>query len=66
MSKDEVRLIRVSAIEEFPAIKSAVNEGIESGLHFLYKENPDPTYVEAQEYVIRYIKDALDRLKERK
>ncbi len=62
----EVRRIRVSPIEEFPAIKKAVNDGIESGLHRLHTETQDPTYLEAQECVIAYIKAELDKLKERK
>lgn len=63
--KDDVRLMRVTAIEEFPAIKKAVNDGIESGLHSLYMQTPDPTYEEAQEFVINHIKARLDGLKER-
>ena len=49
-------------IEEFPAIKNAVNDGIVTGLHRLHTENPDPTYLEAQEYVIGIIKSYLDVL----
>ena len=49
-------------IEEFPAIKNAVNDGIVTGLHRLHTENPDPTYLEAQEYVIGAIKSYLDVL----
>jgi hypothetical protein len=58
----EVRRMRISAIEEFPAIKAAVNDGIETGLHRLHTETTDPTYLEAQEYVIGHIKASLDRL----
>lgn len=65
MRSTEVRPMRVTEVDEFPAIKSAVNHGISEGLHRLYTENPDPTYAEAQEYVLRYIKAALDRLVER-
>lgn len=49
-------------IEEFPAIKKAVNDGIASGLHRLHTETDDPTYLEAQEYVIGAIKARLDAL----
>lgn len=65
MSDPEVRLMRITEVDEFPAIKSAVNHGIAQGLHRLYAENSDPTYAEAQEYVLRYIKAALDKLVER-
>ncbi len=52
-------------IEEFPAIKKAVNDGIASGLHRLHTETDDPTYLEAQEYVIGAIKARLDALMEK-
>ena len=52
-------------IEEFPAIKKAVNDGIASGLHRLHAETDDPTYLEAQEYVIGAIKARLDALVEK-
>lgn len=58
----EVRLMRVTEVEEFPAIKKAVNDGIAEGLHRLYAETSEPTYLEAQEYVIRHIKSRLDAL----
>lgn len=58
----EVRRMRISEIDEFPAIKAAVNSGIAAGLHKLHTKNDDPTYREAQEYVVRYIKAALDEL----
>lgn len=62
----EVRLMRKTAIDEFPAIKNAVNDGIESGLHALYMQTPDPTYIEAQEFVINHIKARLEELKDKK
>jgi len=52
-------------MEEFPAIKKAVNDGIASGLHRLHTETDDPTYLEAQEYVIGEIKARLDALVEK-
>ena len=52
-------------IEEFPAIKNAVNDGIVTGLHRLHAENPDPTYLDAQEHVIGAIKFYLDALVEK-
>ena len=58
----ETRHITVSEIEEFPAIKEAVNKGIASGLHSLYMKTSEPTYEEAQDFVIRHIKAALDQL----
>lgn len=62
MGMSEVRRMRISEIDEFPAIKTAVNNGIAAGLHKLHTETDDPTYQEAQEYVIRHIKAALDSL----
>ena len=61
----EVRRMRISAINEFPAIKKAVNDGIAEGLHRLHTETDDPTYLEAQQYVIRHIKNHLDQLIEK-
>lgn len=58
----EVRRMRISEIDEFPAIKTAVNNGIAAGLHRLHTKTDDPTYQEAQEYVIQHIKAALDSL----
>ena len=58
--KDHIRVMRVTAIDEFPAIKKAVNDGIEAGLHRLHTETNDPTYIEAQDYVLGHIKAALD------
>lgn len=58
----EVRRMRISEIDEFPAIKTAVNNGIAAGLHKLHTQTDDPTYQEAQEFVIRHIKKALDSL----
>ena len=55
----------MNPIEEFPAIKKAVNEGIVTGLHRLNAENPDPTYLDAQEHVIGAIKSYLDALVEK-
>ena len=55
----------MSPIEEFPAIKKAVNDGIASGLHRLHTETNDPTYLEAQEYVANAIKAYLDALVEK-
>jgi hypothetical protein len=52
-------------IEEFPAIKKAVNDGIASGLHRLHTETDDPTYLEAQQYVVGAIKAHLDALVEK-
>ena len=52
-------------MEEFPAIKNAVNDGIVTGLHRLHTENPDPTYLEAQQYVVGAIKAHLDALVEK-
>jgi hypothetical protein len=52
-------------IEEFPAIKKAVNEGIAEGLHRLHTETDDPTYLEAQQYVIGAVKAHLDALVEK-
>lgn len=52
----------MTEIDEFPAIKAAVSKGIAAGLHRLHTETDDPTYQEAQEYVIRHIKAALDSL----
>jgi hypothetical protein len=49
-------------IEEFPAIKKAVNDGIAEGLHRLHTETDDPTYLEAQQYVIGAVKAHLDAL----
>jgi len=43
-------------LEEFPAIKKAVNDAIASGLHRLHTETDDPTYLEAQQYVVGAIK----------
>jgi hypothetical protein len=62
MSDQELRLMRKTEIDEFPAIKTAVNNGIAAGLHSLYMQTNDPTYEEAQEFVIRHIKTALDSL----
>jgi hypothetical protein len=62
----EIRLMRKTAVDEFPAIKNAVNDGIEAGLHSLYMQTSDPTYIEAQEFVINHIKVRLDELKEKK
>lgn len=53
-------------IDMFPAIKEAVCVGIAVGLHKLYTETTEPTYEEAQEYVIGNIKAALDKLKTEK
>ena len=58
----ETRHITVSEIEEFPAIKAAVNTGIAAGLHSLYMQTSEPTYEEAQDFVIKHIKAALDQL----
>jgi hypothetical protein len=55
----------VNPLEEFPAIKKAVNEGIVTGLHRLHAENHDPTYLDAQEHVIGAIKSYLDALVEK-
>jgi len=55
----------VNPLEEFPAIKKAVNDGIVTGLHRLHAENPDPTYLDAQEHVIGAIKSYLDALVEK-
>ena len=55
----------MNPIEEFPAIKKAVNDGIVNGLHRLHTETNDPTYLEAQEYVIGAIKTYLDVLVEK-
>ena len=55
----------MNPIEEFPAIKKAVNDGIVNGLHRLHTETNDPTYLEAQEYVIGAIKTYLDALVEK-
>jgi len=52
-------------IEEFPAIKKAVKDGIASGLHRLHTETDDPTYLEAQQYVVGAIKAHLDALVEK-
>jgi len=52
----------MTEIDKFPAIKAAVSKGIAAGLHRLHTETDDPTYQEAQEYVIRHIKAALDSL----
>jgi hypothetical protein len=59
----DVRRMRVTAIDEFPAIKAAVNSGIESGLHCLHTQTSEPTYREAQEFVLNHIKASLDRLR---
>lgn len=58
----EVRRMRITEIDEFPAIKAAVNRGITAGLHRLHAQNDDPTYQEAQEWVIKHIKAELDEL----
>lgn len=52
-------------VEEFPAIKKAVKDGIASGLHRLHTETDDPTYLEAQAYVVHSIKAHLDALVEK-
>ena len=52
-------------LEEFPAIKKAVNDAIASGLHRLHTETDDPTYLEAQQYVVGAIKAHLDALMEK-
>lgn len=50
-------------IDDFPAIKRAVSAGIAMGLHKLYTETSEPTYEEAQEYVIKYVIAAVNDLK---
>lgn len=57
--------IQTTPLSEFPAIKAAVNAGIAAGLHRLHTETDDPTYLEAQEYVIGAIKAQLDALVEK-
>jgi hypothetical protein len=66
MSDQELRLMRKTEIDEFPAIKAAVNNGIAAGLHSLYMQTDEPTYEEAQDFVIRHIKAALDGLRKPK
>lgn len=58
----KIRVMQETEIDEFPAIKKAVNDGIAEGLHRLRTETDDPSYEEAQLYVIGHIKANLDRL----
>lgn len=58
----KIRVMQETEIDEFPAIKKAVNDGIAEGLHRLRTEITEPSYEEAQLYVIGHIKASLDRL----
>ena len=61
----KIRVMQETEIDEFPAIKKAVNDGIAEGLHRLHTETHDPTYLEAHDYVIGYIKAHLNKLQEK-